>query len=52
MLKETKEKLQRQRFATGVFDTKLFTRHFESALQTMYDRYQKGLPPEHFNVPR
>jgi predicted O-linked N-acetylglucosamine transferase (SPINDLY family) len=46
-----KDKLARNRLTTPLFDTVLFTRHLESAYQTMWDRYQADQPPEAFTVP-
>jgi protein O-GlcNAc transferase len=34
-----------------LFDTKLYTRHIESAYLTMYQRHQDGLAPDHIHVP-
>jgi predicted O-linked N-acetylglucosamine transferase (SPINDLY family) len=33
-----------------LFGTPLFTRNLESAYSEMYDRYQKGLEPDHIYV--
>jgi protein O-GlcNAc transferase len=46
-----KDRLDRNRLATPLFDTKLFTRHLEAAYQAIYDRCQAGLPPDHIIVP-
>jgi protein O-GlcNAc transferase len=50
-LQALKNKLARNRLTTPLFDTVLFTRHLESAYQTMWDRYQADQPPEAFTVP-
>jgi predicted O-linked N-acetylglucosamine transferase (SPINDLY family) len=44
-LKAVREKIISQRATAPLFNTKLFTRHFEQALQAMYERHQSGLPP-------
>jgi predicted O-linked N-acetylglucosamine transferase (SPINDLY family) len=45
-----KRKLAGNRLTTPLFDTKLFTRHIESAYETVYERYRAGLPPDHIYV--
>jgi predicted O-linked N-acetylglucosamine transferase (SPINDLY family) len=45
-----KAKLSKNRLTTPLFDTKLYTRHFESALIEAYERYQSDLPPAHIQV--
>ena len=44
-LKAVREKIISQRATAPLFNTKLFTQHFEQALQAMYERHQSGLPP-------
>jgi len=46
-LKAVKDKLQRNRLTTALFDTKLFTKNIEAAYTEMYKRYQNNSPPEH-----
>jgi len=49
-----KDRLARNRLTMPLFNTSLYTRytrHLESAYVTMYERYRKGLPPEHIYVP-
>jgi protein O-GlcNAc transferase len=46
-----KDKLEKNRLTTPLFDTKLFTRRIEAAYQAMYDKYQAGLPPDDIIVP-
>src|SRR5208337_4939606 len=46
-LAEIKQKLAKNRLATPLFDTKLFTKHIEAAYTTMYERYHADLPPSH-----
>jgi len=45
-----KQKLQRNRETYPLFNTVAFTRHLEAAFVRMWERYQKGLPPETFHV--
>jgi len=45
-----KVKLAKNRLTTPLFDTKLYTKHFESALIEAYERYQSDLPPAHIEV--
>jgi predicted O-linked N-acetylglucosamine transferase (SPINDLY family) len=45
-----KQKLATNRLTYPLFNTALFTQHFESALQAMFDRYQAGLAPDHIYV--
>jgi protein O-GlcNAc transferase len=47
-----KAKLAQHRSAQPLFDTKSYTRHIESAYATMVERHQKGLPPDHIQVPQ
>ena len=44
-LSAIKHKLAENRRTTPVFDTKLFTKHIETAYSMMYERYQAGLAP-------
>ena len=46
-LKEIKDKLERNRLTTALFDTPRFTKHIEAAYTQMYERYQADLPPDH-----
>ena len=50
-LKLIRKKLEQNRLTTPLFDTQLFTQHLEEAYRLMYDRYRKGLPPEHITLP-
>ena len=45
-----KLKLSKNRLTTPLFDTKLYTKHFEAALIEAYERYQSDLPPAHIEV--
>jgi protein O-GlcNAc transferase len=48
--RKIKEKLERNRLTTALFDTKSFTNNIESAYKKIYDRYQSNLPPEHIYI--
>ena len=45
-----KAKLAKNRLTTPLFDTKLYTKHFESAIIEIYERYQSDSPPAHIQV--
>jgi protein O-GlcNAc transferase len=45
-----KEKLNRNRLTTPLFDTALFTKHLETAYEAMYSRYLTKLPPDHIDI--
>jgi predicted O-linked N-acetylglucosamine transferase (SPINDLY family) len=45
-----KTRLANNRLSTPLFDTQKFTRHIEIAYQTMFERHQLGLPPDHIYV--
>lgn len=49
-LRQIKQKLEKNRLTTPLFDTRLFTRHIEDAYRQMYERYQADLQPEHIYV--
>ena len=49
-LKQIREKLERNRLSTPLFDARLFTRHIEDAYAQMYERHQADLPPDHIYV--
>jgi predicted O-linked N-acetylglucosamine transferase (SPINDLY family) len=49
-LASLKVKLAKNRLTTPLFDTKLYTQHFESALIEAYERYQSDLPPAHIEI--
>ncbi len=51
-LGELRARLARNRSTHPLFDTERFRRHLEAAYATMWQRYQVGLPPESFDVPR
>ncbi len=49
-LKIIKDKLLGNLSTAPLYDTPKFTRNLESAYSEMYDRYQKGLDPDHIYV--
>jgi predicted O-linked N-acetylglucosamine transferase (SPINDLY family) len=49
-LAAVREKLNRQRASSPLFDTDRYRRHLESAYLTMWKRHQRGEPPESFAV--
>ena len=51
-LSAIKAKLGQNRLTTPLFKTELFTRNIERAYEAMYDRYEKGLSPDHIYVPQ
>ena len=52
MLNDLKMKLARNRTTYPLFDIDRYRRHLESAYITMYERYQRGEPPQGFSVKR
>jgi protein O-GlcNAc transferase len=46
-----KDKLAQNRLTRPLFDTRLYTRHIESAYAAMYQRHRDGLSPDHIYVP-
>ena len=46
-----RRKLAENRFASPLFDSRLFTRHIEKAYEAVYTRHQAGLRPDHIYVP-
>jgi predicted O-linked N-acetylglucosamine transferase (SPINDLY family) len=49
-LKAIKDKLERNRMTTALFDTPRFTKHIEDAYTQMYERYQADLPLDHIYI--
>lgn len=47
-----KQKLAAHRDGCALFDTRRFTRHIEAAYTTMWQRHQRGEPPDSFAVPQ
>lgn len=52
LARELKEKLDRNRLTTPLFDVAAFTQNLESAYTEMHERCQSGLPPDHIRVVR
>ncbi len=50
LLAAVKQKLARNRATYPLFNTERFTRHIEAAYTTMWERYQRGEPPQSFAV--
>jgi predicted O-linked N-acetylglucosamine transferase (SPINDLY family) len=48
--KSIKQKLERNRLTTPLFDTKLFTQHIEEAYAQMIERYHANLAPQHIFI--
>ena len=46
-----KTRLAENILSKPLFDTASFTRHLECAYEAIYERHQKGLPPDHVHVP-
>jgi len=49
-LKAIKDKLERNRLTTALFDTPRFTKHIEAAYTQMYERYKADLPPDNIYI--
>jgi predicted O-linked N-acetylglucosamine transferase (SPINDLY family) len=49
-LRAIKDKLERNRLTTALFDTPRFTKHIEAAYTQIYERYQTDLPPDHIYI--
>jgi protein O-GlcNAc transferase len=50
-LQGIRQKLERHRLTTPLFDTERFTRHIEDAYTMICEHYLAGLPPDHIFVP-
>jgi predicted O-linked N-acetylglucosamine transferase (SPINDLY family) len=50
LLAALKQKLARHRETDPLFNTARFTRHLEAAYTQMWERYQRGEPPESFAI--
>jgi predicted O-linked N-acetylglucosamine transferase (SPINDLY family) len=50
-LASIKRMLTDNRLTTPLFDTNLFTKHIEAAYTAIYERHQKGFPPDHIVIP-
>jgi protein O-GlcNAc transferase len=51
-LARTKEKLNRNRLTSPLFDSRLLGRSLEQAYLQIYERYSQGLRPEDMEIPR
>ena len=51
-LRQLRERLDRNRRTTPLFDTAAFTRHLEAAYTAMFARHQSNLPPDHIHIAR
>jgi predicted O-linked N-acetylglucosamine transferase (SPINDLY family) len=49
-LRDLRERLDRNRLTTPLFDTAAFTHHLEAAYTAMFARLQSNLPPDHIQV--
>ena len=49
-LMKIRQKLEKNRLTTPLFDTELFTRHIEKAYTAIYERYHADLPPDHIVI--
>ena len=49
-LRAIKDKLERNKLTTALFNTPRFTKHIETAYTQMYERYQTDLPPDHIYI--
>jgi protein O-GlcNAc transferase len=49
-LERIKQRLNRNRHTTALFDSPLFTKHLESAFTAMHKNHLTGLPPEHIQI--
>jgi len=49
-LKKIKDKLEKNRLVSPLFNSSLFAKHIELAYKNIYNRYQTGLSPEHIYI--
>lgn len=49
-LAQLRQKLERNRLTTPLFDARLFATHIEDAYSQMFERYCADLPPDHIHV--
>ena len=49
-LKEIKNELEKNKLEKPLFNTKLFTKHIESAYTQMYKKYIKNEKPDHIKI--
>ena len=50
-LKTLREKLHQNKLTSPLFDTPLWTRHFEASLWAVWKRHAAGMPPEEMVIP-
>ena len=50
-LQALRQRLENTRLQVPLFDTERFTRHIERAYDLAWDRFERGLPPDHIVVP-
>lgn len=46
-LKALKARIQASRMTAPLFNTQLYTQNLERLFYAMWDRHEKGLPPDH-----
>ena len=49
-LRAIKDKLDRNRLITPLFDTQRYTRHIEMAYAELHRRHREGLPPDRIHI--
>ena len=49
-LQAIKQKFERNKLNTPLFDTQKFTNHIETAYVQMYERHLAELPPDHIYI--
>jgi predicted O-linked N-acetylglucosamine transferase (SPINDLY family) len=50
-LQALRQRLESTRLQVPLFDTERFTRHIERAYDLAWERFERGLPPDHITVP-
>lgn len=51
MVTQLRQRIDANRFIAPLFDAERFTRHLETAYETMVERKKAGKQPDHFDVP-
>ncbi|MGY8633734.1 hypothetical protein RAD15_14755 [Bradyrhizobium sp. 14AA] len=49
-LQAIRERLQESRLTAPLFDAARYTKHLEAAFETMHQRHQAGLSPDHIDI--
>ena len=49
-LSKLKSRIHSARMTAPLFDTQLYTHNLEGLYKAMWDRYEKGLPPDHIQA--